>query len=162
LAPKAKPRKYLNNRHSPPASALLGWRAGGEFLIPGSTCFFAPCPSHSEKSYFYHIAAIITQFPVLSDPIPPSPFPKKGRGGVLIYLSPVNQRFMLRRAPSPPFLGRGRGWGTMTNEMTISRLITFLTFRSGLRFDPFFSLFQYAKKNIVNGKYQKMEKLFRL
>jgi hypothetical protein len=35
-------------------------------------------------------------------------------------LLPVNQRFMLRRAPSPPFLGRGQGWGKITDEMTIS------------------------------------------
>jgi hypothetical protein len=66
-------------------------------------------------------------------PHPPVPLPQKGKGeDVLIYLLPVNQRFMLSRAPSPPFLGRGRGWGKMTNEMTISMFITILTFRSGL------------------------------
>jgi hypothetical protein len=51
---------------------------------------------------------------------------------VLIYLSPVNQHFMLRRASSPPFLGRGWGWGIMTEAMTISRVSIFWTFRSGL------------------------------
>jgi hypothetical protein len=66
-------------------------------------------------------------------PHPPVPLPQKGKGeDVLIYLSPVNQHFMLRRASSPPFLGRGWGWGIMTEAMTISRVSIFWTFRSGL------------------------------
>jgi hypothetical protein len=40
----------------------------------------------------------------------------------------INKHFMLRRASSPPFLGRGRGWGTKTEERLLSGYRSLTTF----------------------------------
>ena len=67
---------------------------------------------HSEKSCFYHPATIITLLLQHLDPFPPTPFPKKGRGRlVLICYSFVNHGIMLISTPLPSLFGEGLGVG---------------------------------------------------